>query len=76
VLRIRDPDTVKRLEFNPDIQETLDGLMNAKIRQETKKTIIKKLTDGSPCCIYGGIPTLEIANKLDGATRIERYCDS
>jgi hypothetical protein len=45
------------------------------IMDKTKTLIIKKLTDGSPCCVCAGIPC-EILYKLEDITRIERYCEN
>jgi len=39
-----------------------------------KHATIRKLTEGSPCCVCGGIPSLEVVYDADGASRVERYC--
>ena len=44
------------------------------ITDEVKKIMIKKFAQVSPCCICGGIPSLEVLYDKDGASRIERYC--
>ena len=35
-----------------------------------------EFTKVSPCCICGGIPSLEVVYDCDGASRVERYCES
>ena len=43
---------------------------------QAKHATIRKLTEGSPCCICDGIPAFEISFPFHegGATRIEKYC--
>ena len=38
--------------------------------------MIKKLAKASPCCICGGIPSCEVVYDAEGASRVERYCES
>ena len=38
-----------------------------------KKIMIKKFAQVSPCCICGGIPSLEIIYDVEFASRVERY---
>jgi hypothetical protein len=45
---------------------------------DIKKMMIKKSAEVSPCCVCGGLPSLEVRYPVPdgGATRIERYCES
>ena len=46
---------------------------------KTKHQTIRKLTDGSPCCVCtNGIPAYEVVYPVldGGATRLERYCST
>jgi hypothetical protein len=42
---------------------------------DIKKLMIKEFAEVSPCCICGGIPSLEVVYNIESATRVERYCD-
>jgi hypothetical protein len=35
--------------------------------------MIKKFAQVSPCCICGGIPSLEVIYDVEFASRVERY---
>ena len=77
-LRIRDNDKVRELNIPKDKLEVLEKIVSSNtIMDQTKHATIKKLTEGSPCCICDGIPAFEISFPFHegGATRIERYCD-
>ncbi len=74
-LRIRDNATVKELNFPKDVLEALERIVSSKNMMDvTKHARIRKLSEGSACCICRGIPTHEVVYHLDGATRMERYC--
>ena len=75
MLRIRDNGTVKELNIPKDKLEVLEKILSSdRIMDTTKNQIIRKLTDGSSCCICRGIPTHEVRYDVDGGTRIEKYC--
>jgi hypothetical protein len=77
VLRIRDEGTVKELNIPKEMLEVLEKIVSTNtIMDKTKQAAIRKLTEGSPCCICDGIPAFEISFPFHegGATRIERYC--
>lgn len=77
MLRIRDNEAVKPLEFSEDTLNKLQKLVSSPVTEEVKKLGIKKLTGGiSPCCVCGSIPTHEIIYNVENATKIERYCSS
>jgi hypothetical protein len=75
-LRIRpDKGTVPELNIPKYKLEVLEKIVSSdRIMEQTKNQIIRKLTDGSSCCICRGIPSHEIRYTGDGATVIERYC--
>jgi hypothetical protein len=77
-LRIRDNGKVRQLNIPKDKLEVLQKIVSSNtIMDQTKRATIKKLTEGSPCCICDGIPAFEISLPFPegGATRIERYCN-
>lgn len=76
-LRIRDNGKVRELNLPKDKLEVLEKIVSFNtIMDQTKHATIKKLTEGSPCCICGGIPSLEVVYDADGASRGERYCEA
>ncbi|MGA7977736.1 MAG: hypothetical protein WB975_10900 [Nitrososphaeraceae archaeon] len=77
-LRIRDNGKVRELNIPKDKLEVLEKIVSSNtIMDQTKHATIRKLTEGSPCCICDGIPAFEINFPFHGggATKIERYCD-
>ena len=78
VLRIRpDNGTIRELNIPKENLEELRKIVSShRTTDEIKKVMIKKFTKVSPCCVYGGIPSCEVVYDADGATRIERYCQS
>ena len=76
-LRIRDNATVRELRIPKEVLEVLEKTVSSPhVADDVKKIMIKKFAKVSPCCICGGIPSLEISTPFSegGATRIERYC--
>ncbi|MFZ0405059.1 MAG: hypothetical protein WAL79_04475, partial [Nitrososphaeraceae archaeon] len=47
-----------------------------KATDDIKKLMIKRLAKASPCCTCGGLPNFEVIYKLEGCTKIERYCET
>jgi uncharacterized Rossmann fold enzyme len=78
VLRIRpDNGTIRELNIPKENLEELQNILSSpKTTEDIKKMMIKKLAKASPCCVCGGIPSLEVIYDADGASRIERYCES
>jgi hypothetical protein len=78
VLRIRpDNATIRELNIPKENLEELQQIVSSpKNRDDFKKLMIRRLAKASPCCICGGIPSLEVVYDADGASRIERYCES
>ncbi len=78
MLRIRpDNGTIRELDIPKENLEVLQRIVSSpKTTDDIKKTMIKKLAKASPCCICGGIPSCEVVYDADGASRIERYCQS
>ena len=74
-LRIRpDNTTIRELNIPKEALEVLEKVVSSNVADMTKHATIKKLTNGSPCCICGGIPTCEIIYQLEDIKRVERYC--
>ncbi len=78
MLRLRNDATVRQLDIDKDKLEVIQKVMSARLASSSKRNIIRKLTEDSPCCVCGGIPTLEVSYPVPdgGTTRIERYCES
>ncbi len=77
MLRIRDNATVRELNIPKDKMEVLQKIASSKnINDEAKQRTLKKLTEGSLCVVCRGIPTHEVIYHLEGATRMERYCQN
>jgi len=77
VLRIRpDNGTIRELNIPKEKLAVLQKVVSSpRTTDEIKKTMIKKFAQVSPCCICGGIPSLEVVYDADGASRVERYCE-
>ena len=78
MLRIRpDNGTIRELNIPKEQLEVLEKIVSShQTTDDVKKTMIKKFAKASPCCICGGIPSLEVICDPDGASRVERYCES
>ncbi len=61
-LRIREKSKVRELNIPKDVLEVLEKIVSSNtIMDKTKHATIRKLTDGSPCCICSnGIPAYEV----------------
>ena len=77
-LRIRPGNgTIRELNIPKEKLEVLQKVVTSPhTTDETKKLMIKKFAQVSPCCICGGIPSLEVVYDADGASRVERYCEA
>ena len=77
-IRIRpDNGTIRELNIPKEKLEVLQKVVSSpQITEEVKKIMIKKFAGVSPCCVCGLIPSLEVIYDFDGASRIERYCES
>ena len=78
MLRIRpDNATVRELNIPKEKLEVLQKVVSSpQTTDDIKKLMIKKFAQVSPCCVCGGIPSLEVVYDADGASRVERYCES
>jgi len=78
VQRIRpDNGTIRELNVPKEQLEVLEKVVSSpQTTDDIKKIMIKKLAGVSPCCCCGGIPSLEVVYDADGASRVERYCES
>ena len=71
--------TVKKLNIPNDVLEGLEKIVSSEcLMYKSKQDTIRRLTEGSPCCVCRGIPSHEVRYEVQdgGATRIERYCDN
>jgi hypothetical protein len=66
--------TLEPIDISKDKMEMLQNVSDNKISSYVKSATLKKLCDGA-CCLCGGIPTQIATYPMEGATRIERYCD-
>jgi hypothetical protein len=65
---------VKPIEVDKEKLEDLNAILSSsKIGPTTKRTKQKHLI--GECCICLGIPTKLVTYDMDGASKIERYCD-
>jgi hypothetical protein len=78
VLSIRpDNGTIRELNIPKEILEEMQKIVSSpKTTDGIKKIMIKKFAKVFPCCVCGGIPSLEVVYDAEGASRIERYCES
>ena len=78
MLRIRpDNATIRELKIPKENLEELQKILSSpKATDDIKKEMIKRLANASPCCTCGGIPAYEVIYQLEGASRIERYCEN
>ena len=77
-VRIRPENgTIRELNLPKEILEVLQKVVTSPLTtDDIKKLVIKKFAQVSPCCVCGGIPSLEVVYDADGASRVERYCES
>ena len=77
-LRIRpDNGTIRELNIPKEKLEVLQKVVSSHHTTEAvKKIMIKKYALVSPCCVCGGIPSLEVIYNADGASKVERYCEA
>ena len=78
MLRIRpDNGSIRELNILKENLEELQKIVSShRTTEDIKKLMIKKFAKLSPCCTCGGIPSLEVVYDCDGASRVERYCES
>ena len=74
-LRIRpDNGTIRELNIPKEKLEVLEKIVFLPLQMKLKRLMIKKFAEVSPCCICGGIPSLEVVYDVEFASRVERYC--
>ena len=72
-LRIRNNGKVRELNIPKDKLEVLQKIVASNnIMDKTKHNTIRKLIDGSPCCVCDGIPVFEVSYDVPegGVTRL------
>src|SRR6476620_3400084 len=75
-LRIRNDGKVKQMNISKDKLEALQKVVSSNLMDRQKRSEIRKVTGGSPCCLCDGIPSLEVVYDVDGVSRLERYISS
>ena len=77
-VRIRPENgTIRELNLPKEILEVPQKVVTSpQTTDDIKKLMIKKFAQVSPCCVCGGIPSLEVVYDADVASRVERYCES
>ena len=72
-----DNATIRELNIPKEKLEVLEKVVSSpQTRDDIKKLMIKKFAEVSPCCICGGIPSLEVVYDVEFASRVERYCEA
>ncbi|HEY7109465.1 MAG TPA: hypothetical protein VH415_08570 [Nitrososphaeraceae archaeon] len=79
-LRIRkNKGTIQNIKITSDKLEVIHKILKSNVSQVVKESVLKKLAGGD-CSICGGIPTkmvtFDVSDDKQGATRLEKYCDS
>jgi len=76
MLRIRNKATIQELNLTADQINELDKIMSGlPTSKEMKKREVKRILNGSMCCICFGIPSVELRTPVGrGGIVIERYC--
>lgn len=73
---IRDKATIRKIDIPADKLAAMQKVVESKTSEVAKEQALKRLLDGgSRCCVCAGIPRYEKVFDMDGATKIERYCD-
>lgn len=76
-LRIRPDGTIRELNIPKDLLQKLQKVISSpQTTDGVKRKMIREFLGVSPCCICGLIPSLEVVYDADGASRIERYCET
>jgi hypothetical protein len=70
----RDNAVIKELHISQEQREKVQELL--KNNYMKKSEIIKKITGFRSCSSCAGIPDVELSFDLQGASKIERYCES
>lgn len=72
-IRIRN-GTVNKINISEDKIKKLNSILDSKkFAPFHKEKVIKEIT--GRCCVCGNVAIFEVAYPLEGATRIERYCE-
>ena len=67
--------TIKPMNIPADQLELLNhALVSKRYTPISRETLLKKIS--GRCCVCGAIPTKIASYDCQGATRIERYCDT
>jgi myo-inositol catabolism protein IolC len=79
LLRIRNNAKITEIEIEPEKLQVVQKTLQSNVSSHMKENIVKKFAVGR-CCICTDVATqmvtYEVGDQSQGATRIERYCDS
>jgi hypothetical protein len=73
-IRIRDGKVTPIVIPDHQLAE-LKKVLESKTNSSWRKDAMIKQVIGGNCCICREIPSMQVVYSLEGATRIERYCD-
>jgi hypothetical protein len=73
-LRIRE-GKVTPITVPQDQLEELKKVLESKNYSSWRKDAMIKQVMGGTCCVCREVPSMQVTYSLEGATRIERYCD-
>ena len=74
-IRIRDGKVSPIVVPQEQLEQLTQALQSNKYTPSGKDKMIRKVTGGL-CCGCRGVPELQVIYSLEGASMIERYCDS
>ncbi len=75
MLRIRDNAEVKEIHISNDQIAQIKKITSSYRTPSYKASLIRRVTGKSPCCICGGIPSMEVRYPMDDVVRVESYCE-
>lgn len=65
---------IKKLRYSPNKLKEMQLVLESNIPDSLKKIEIKRISKSNVCQVCWSIPFYEVVTKLEGASRIERYC--
>ena len=73
-IRIREGKVTPITVPEDQLQQLKEILNSNKYTPSGKETMIKQVMGGN-CCVCGKVPSMQVTYSLEGASKIERYCD-
>ena len=75
MLRIRNKETVGKIEIPPDKLEEAKRVLNSDHVSSAMKRDFMREPKMGRCCVCDHFATHKVSYAIDGATLIERYCE-